>query len=366
MSANCKIKFASNNFFGVGTTMQTSTFQTAFPLANAYDKRRGLVAKFRGNFLITSENNLLYINDGSDKTVSIAVGEYTAAALATEIQTKLNAASSNWEFSHLAQYRFRLIRTSGGYTVRLSEQSNAVWDTIGYTGIVDTVNVNLNADELRIHGEEFIFLDLKYHHTINCVAIFAPINETLKLSPSATVKIQGNNINDWTSPTTSVDLKISESGAFAFPDESHRYWRLSIKDRENTGGTDALSIGYLSISSSVDLVNSSIAQGFNYNYVDNSIEMSSDFGSKYYDLRQKYFELSGQVQASFGNERRELEQFFYSTGRSDIFVISIDPQLKIFAEHGEVTKLVRFSEMPSLQNIVRDYFNVSFSVVEVV
>lgn len=361
---SCSIRFAGNNFIGAGVT--SSTFQTAYPLANIYDTRRSLIGKFRGNFLITALNNKVYINDGANKTATLANAEYTGTTLAAQIQTQLNAVSTNWTCTYsLTTFRFTIARSSGTSTLKISTTTNAAWDLIGFVGVLDLTPLSNLADEPRIHGEEFVQVDLGAPQEINFAGLIGPITESIGLSPAAEVRIQGNNINDWTAPQTNVLMDIS-GGAFGYPDTAQRFWRISIKDRKNTLGPNALSISYMSISTAVKFEVTNIANGFSIRTVDPSLPILSENGTAYFFTKPKYWSLNGNIQIVVGDERRDLEQFFYSAAISQPFFISIDPLLKSFETQIEVTKFVRFTSPPSLQHVIKDYFTASFDVSEAV
>lgn len=365
-TTNTRIKFANNNLIDADATLTSSTFATAQPLTNIYDSRRGVYGSPRGNFLVESTNCKLYINDGSNKTITLTQAEYTGATLASHIQTQLNASSSNWTCTYSSStYKFTIDRSSGTETLRMTQTTDAAWDLIGFTGVTD-VSATYTSDEPRIHSSEWIKIDLGASQEVNLVGLVGPVGEGLGLSSSATVKIQGNNIDSWSSPTVNETLELSDIGAFAYPDATHRYWRILITDRTNTGGPTAIKLGYVSISTAIDLTTVNIGNGFTTGYIDNSDVFVSDSGAKYFNVKPRPWYLSGDLQAAFGSQRRELEQFFFDYGITEPFFMSIDPTLGVFDYQHEVTKLVRFSSMPSLSHIIRDYFNVSIDVEEVI
>lgn len=361
---SCSIRFADNNFIGAGVT--SSTFQTAYPLANIYDTRRSLVGKFRGNFLITAANNKVYINDGADKTATLASAEYTGTTLAAQIQTQLNTVSTNWTCTYSATtYKFTIARSSGTSILKINTTTAAAWDLIGFTGALDIATATSEADESRIHGEEFVQVDLGAPQEINFAGLICPINLPIGLSANAEVRIQGNNIDDWAAPQTNVIMQVS-GGAFGYPDTSHRYWRIVIRDRENPGGPNALSISYMSISTAVKFETTNINNGFTISTIDPSMPIVSENGTTYFYSKPKYWALDGNIQLVIGDERRALEQFFYNSAIATPFFVSIDPLLHNFESQIEVTKFVRFTNPPSLQHVLKDYFTASFSVVEAV
>lgn len=359
-----RIRFANNNF--VGSALTSSTFNASYPAANIYNTRRGVFGRFRGNFIVSADENKIYINDGSDKTATLTSAEYTGTTLASHIQTQLNAVSTNWTCTYsTSTYKFTIDRTAGAKILRFSVTAQAVWDMLGYTVATDT-SALITSDESRIHHYEYVKLDLGVNQTIGFVGIIGPINEAFGLSESADVRIQGNNIDTWAAPATDIALTVGHTGAFATPDTAHRYWRLLIKDRGNAGGPDALKISYLSISTAITFEQTSISNGFDVSYVDNTTVFSSENGTKYFDTRPKYWALTGQIQFVLGDERREVEQFIYDAGVSVPFFMSIDPKLMTFESHSEATKFVRFTQAPSLTHIIRDYFTTSLAVEEAV
>jgi hypothetical protein len=360
------MRFGNNNFVNTDNFLASSTFNSSYPIANIYDTRRGVYGSFRGNFIVTTGENNLYINDGTDKTITLTSAEYTGTTLAAHIQTQLNASSSNWTCTYSATtYKFTIDRSSGTKIIRLSVLTDAVWDMIGFTAATDTA-APYTSDAARIHHYEYLTIDLGINQEIGFVGLIGPINEKLGLSGTADVRIQGNNLNTWAAPATDVPLTIGGTGAFAFPDTSHRYWRLLVKDRGNPGGPAALKISYLSISTAVKFAVTSIANGFSVQYLDNSTVLVSENGTKYFDTRPKIWTLGGEIQIVYSDERRDLEQFFYDSGISQPFFVSIDPGLLVFEGHSEATKFVRFTDTPSLTHVIRDYFTASIAMEEVV
>lgn len=132
---NHRIRFMRNNLISLSVNSFTfSSETTGFEAANVLNTNRSETWKPSGNFTIDSTNNIIYINDGSNKDIAITEGNYaTPDLMATEIQTKLNASSSNWTVSYDTgggTFKFTISNTSS-VTLRLSSTTNAVWDTIG-------------------------------------------------------------------------------------------------------------------------------------------------------------------------------------------------------------------------------------------
>ena len=119
------VRFMNNNFLERSFTF--SSEQASFPGSNLVNTSRSGVWKPAGNFEVKSTNKNIYINDGADKTVTLTEGSYTYATLAAHIQTRLNAASSNWTctYDNVLTFKFTITRSSGTKVLRKSQTTNA-------------------------------------------------------------------------------------------------------------------------------------------------------------------------------------------------------------------------------------------------
>ena len=208
-----------------------SSETTGFEAANALDDFRSSLWKPTGYFDITSSVNKLYFNDGSDRTATIVVAGYTTPALlATQIQTQMNSVSSGYTVSYDSAgetYKFTIARATS-FTLQLSNQSSAIWSTIGFTGTTNQSGASHSANEQRNHTNEFLTFDLGYQAPIDFLGVVGPAGSQFPVSTNATVTLQGNNINDFTSPPFSQTLSVTSKGIFEFFDNSsdnrYRFW----------------------------------------------------------------------------------------------------------------------------------------------
>ena len=76
---NCRIRFMDNNYAmkPTITTSYSSQLSSTYAFSNSLDEFRSKVWRTAGFFEITSSNNKLYINDGSNKTATITAQNYT-------------------------------------------------------------------------------------------------------------------------------------------------------------------------------------------------------------------------------------------------------------------------------------------------
>lgn len=363
------LRFMANNF--LESTMTYSSQVTAFPATNSINTSRSRVWKFGGNFEIISSNKKIYINDGSDKTITLTEGSYTYSTLASHIQTQLNASSSNWTctYNNSATFKFTINRSSGTAVLRLSVTTDASWDTLGYTGTSDRSTPAFVADEQRNHTSEWIKCDLGVPQLATFVGIISGIDEIFSLSEEASVKIQANNIDYWVSPPVDVTVDIGDISAMKILDDdvvsNYRYYRVQIIDRRNYLGPEGMRIAYIYVGDHTTITTSNMARGFSKELTDPSNVLQSESGALFFETKPRYLTISGaQVQLLSGDERRELEQLFYDLGVRTPFFVSIDPGEEVTGTLEELTRFVVMTRSPTLEHIIRDYYNISFEMRE--
>lgn len=90
-----------------------------------------------GHKVVAAQNDRIDFNDGSNKTATVAPGDYTNPAdLATAVATALNAVSTNWTCTYSSTTRkFTIDRTSGTKNLRWNSGTNVglgIHLTLGY------------------------------------------------------------------------------------------------------------------------------------------------------------------------------------------------------------------------------------------
>lgn len=370
---NKNIRFMENNFAElISASITKSSELTAFPFSNAINKFRSLVWKPSGLFEITSSNCTLYINDGTNKTVTITTGNYTTPdLLAAEIQTKLNASSANWTVQYdtlTGDYRFKISNT-GSVTLRLSQTSNAIWNTIGYTTSADIVSTSFFATEQRNHTSEYCIFDMGYSAEILFFSVISPLDEVFSISNSATITLEASNLNQWSSPPLSITLTRNDFGIYQFldhiTDTKYRFWRFKIVDKYNPRGPEGISIGHIYIGDYITLDSRSVKKEFSKKVVDNSEQVQSENGTLYFNRKPKYTSFSSLVIPYIPRSDKDtLEQMFFNLGKTTPFFISLDPTLMISDELSEFTKYVVFTEEPNFQHVFSDKFDMTLQLKE--
>lgn len=372
MTINHRARFMGNNIAETGT-MTYSGEQALYPMTNVLNALRSRVGKFAGNFEVKSSNKKLYINDGSDKTVTLTEASYAGgAALASHVQTQLNAASSGWTVSYsTTTYKFTIARGAGG-TLRFSQTTDAAWDTLGYTGTGDVSATSHVADEQRNHTSEWIKWDLGLAQEVTFFAAIGRIESAFGLSESATVRLRANSVDSWSTPPLDVTITPHDRGLMRFLDDvedtTYRYWLFEIVDRLNTRGPEGIEIGHVYLGDHITFAATSVQQGaFEKATIDPSEEVQTESGARFFLKRPKYDALSGMGVALVPeSERRAVESLFRKVGRSTPFYFSLDPALQITSELQDLTAYVTFGSEPKFPHVFRGYFNISLDLREAV
>lgn len=374
-STNCRIRFMDNNLAELTSgSINYSSELAAFPGSNTINKFRSKVWKPSGYFLITANSNdKIYINDGSNKTVTISAGEYTPADLATEIQTQLNSSSSGWTFDYdntAGEYKFRFAHGSA-HTLRFSQTTEAAWSDLGFVLSSDeTISTERKADEQRNHMYEYITYDLGYNAKIEFFAVISPLDEEFSISEHATIKIQANNLNDFSSPPLDVTLSRTGSGIFYFFDEiadsGFRFWKFYFEDKYNTNGPEGFSLSYVYLGDYTTLTTTNLQSGFIKTIQDPSLSTESEGGAIYFDRKTKFVRISnGQIALLDTAGRDALEQLFFDFGTTTPFFISLDPRNSVSSTLPDFTKYVVFENSPVFTHVKAQYFNMNLSFREV-
>ena len=369
MSAVTKqIRFADSNLIP-DATLTASSAQSSFPVANVYEVHRSIVWSPNGNFTITASNQELYINDGSDVTVSVTTGDYDGpAALATQIQTDLNAASSGWTCTWSSTTRLFTIANSGSVTIRQTQTTNAIWSTLGFTGGTDDTGTSFVADESRNHTGETLTIDLGASVECDFFAVVGPLTEIFAGSSSATIKIQGNSADSWASPPLDVALTWSNVGLFEFLDSNasrtYRYWRFYFEDKTNTVGPTGFNFGHMYLGS-YKTVSTTVASGFTKGTVDPSLEFLSDAGARWFSEKPKYQTFQGcTIEATTHADHLTLLQIVRDNGRVTPFYLSLDPSIAASTNQADLTKYGHFETDPSFGNLILDRYSMTFDFRE--
>lgn len=372
---NYRIRFMANNLAAL--TVNDFSFSSEIPgfeAVNALDNFRSSTWKPAGYFeILAGSNDKLYINDGSNKTITVTAGGYiSAAALGTQIATQLNAVSSGWGVDYdtiPGTFMFRFTRSSPG-TIRLSQTTNAIWNTLGFTSAIDQTGLILNANEQRNHTFEFFNFDFGYQATISFLGMIGAVSSVFGISSTGIITLEGNNINDFTMPPFSKTATVTDRGVFTFnisdTDASYRFWRLRIRDIYNPVGPQ-MEIGGIYMGDFQTLQGRNISTGFVDKLIDPSTASESEAGVIYFDKRTKYTSLNGlNLRYLENDDRLIIKDLFNTVGKTDPFYVSLDPLSTLNDDITEFTKFVIFMDEPQFTNVGANRFSTTLNLREMI
>lgn len=215
--------------------------------------------------------------------------------------------------------------------------------------------------------EEIIY-DFVYQSPVGFVGLIGPHEEEFGLTLSAVVTIEGNNVNDWTTPPFSQVLSVTDDGALAFLDTdneppSYRFWRITIDDSTSPG--TAVSLGHLYLGDYQTLSQRNVQKGFSRTITDPAKTFKSENGALFFDQKTKYLEFTG-VSIGFLDpiDKADLEVMFSEFGISRPMFISFDPTLKVSTDINELTRFMIFRDRPFFKQIKTDVYTMALQLRE--
>lgn len=356
-TAATNARFSFNNYLE-SPFLESSGDKAGYPAANIYHALRGKLWKPSNVYEIHAKNCKVYINAA---TYTLAVGTYTSATLITEFNLKCTAAGAVLSLGDGDRWR---ITFGASKTLNISNQTDSIWDTLGFLGTTDRTGTILQGDKPRYNTGSWLKIDLGLPQECNFAAIIGEANSIFG-SSTATIKLQGNNLDYWLDPLpVDLEMEVSDQGAFIAPVDAQqcRFWRIFIDDRGNNDAKYA--VAYLG--SSVIPQNTNIATGFNRNREDQSVRLYSEAGALYVDRRPKVMSLSSLgVQFLKDDELIEMEQLFYDLGVENPFFLCIDPQKQVSGSLAQMTHYVAVTSPLQLQHVLRGYYNLAVELREV-
>lgn len=372
MSASTKnIRFMTNNLNSATTLSSSSGALTTF--ANTYDERRAVYGRFNYYFNVESDNKKIYINDGSDKTVTLSEGLYTGAGLATEVQTQLNTSSSGWTISYNTSTKVFTISNTGSVTLRFTQTTDQAWSMLGFTsGAADDTDTSWTGSAVA-YWNIYITWDLGTATTVDFFAAITPPNCNFFASSNATLQLLANTTDSWVSPAQTFSLTRTSDGVFVFLDAeastSYRYWQFRINDPGvsdfSTEWITGMPLSHIYIGQYQELSSAFTSQGFSKGVIDRDLVFESSEGARYRVKKHKRKTLDNvSVRGLTDADRATIEQIYYDQGLYEPFYISLDPMLDVSTDHSVLTKYVTFGKEPQVVNIIRDRYDAYMDFVE--
>jgi hypothetical protein len=374
------VRLFDENFIDpdVVSNADVSSEQAAFPAMNAYNKqRRSKVYRSNGYWKVISGENTIIFRETTavDLTATITAGEYTSTT------SFLAAVKSALEVPGASTYTVSVDTTSGKIKIASNGAGGGgilelIWSDPGSLDIAamlgfDTVDstgaLTYTADALRIHTEEWFLWDMGISSNPTGFIVVGPRNRPIKISPSATIKLQGNETNTWASPSYETTVPYDDRvflvmDAAGLHTEALRYWRFQIIDKDNPNLY--IEIGAIFLGSFYSTTRGQAQFPFGSAMVDRSSTVLSEGGQTFSDIREKTqsFDLSWTGLTLVELER--LVRIFDVLGTSVPMFVAFDPDSWFSSDATYYVRYVKFASEPSYQLISPNNFSLNMNLLE--
>lgn len=258
-----------------------------------------------GYWNITASENKLYFKDNGavSRTATITVGEYDGDSLAAEIETQMEAQTSDTftvAYSTTTK-KFTITDNTGTYELTCTSTTNAIWSHIGFSTAADkTGAAAYTSDNIRIHNYAAVVLESgdTSARTVTSVALIG-LNVT---STYQVMKLQRWTGSAWEDKGNfSYDYTTGMAIVFVSSSSSVK-WRILIRDWQN-------SAGYIQFGHIIPGYYEELSRGYEYGAT-NDIE----------DTSQHQFSKTGHVNVIVGYQTkvRAVEYDLMETDREKI------------------------------------------------
>jgi hypothetical protein len=358
------VRYMTENFVDadVISNRVASSAQSAFPVSNIENKqRRSKVWRTNGYWNIEAGVNDVIIfqeTAATPLTATIADAEYTSStAFFAAIKTALEAAgASTYTVAHSSELKisitsdgagggniFELLTTSGSFTAE---------DEIGFSSATDfTGALTYTGDFLKIHGSEgeWIRWDMGISSNPQAFILTGPRNRELKISPTATIKLQGNETNSWASPSyeqtlTYDDSVIIQSSTTGLHTEALRYWRINIIDQNPLG---YIEIGAAFLGDYTIPTQGKAQFPFQSQYVDRTETLFSEGGQTFSEIREQSQSFAIRWQFLNVADIETWDEVFAEFGTGVPFFIQYDIDAVFNSKTNKSVRYVKFQRAPA-------------------
>ena len=346
---------AFENYLDNANDVSTSSENSTFPATNITGDRRVKVWRSNGYYNVTSSNNEILFNEGgSDVTATITAAEYTSgSSFLSAVESAMEAASPNTR-NYTVSYdattgKIRIAVTSGTFEVKWGSSSAA--DMLGFDPTDDSGASAYIADALRLHTNEFVLVDLGIASIPYAFIAINQRNESIPLSPNATLTIEGNSTNTFSTTQFSQTLTydnsaIAYSNLSGFAAVGYRYWRFNVVDRDN--GNGYVSISKLFLGDVFNPSRGAMQFGARFSHIDDSITSFAIGGQSFSEIRSQSESFGIRYFGLTNAEKEQLETVFREKGTHTKFFMVIDNTAEAMTTDNEYyIRYVKFASPPT-------------------
>lgn len=355
-----------------------SSEQTAFPATNLYNAaRRSKVWRSNGYWEITASNNVIIFQETTsvNLTATVAAANYTSTTtFLAAIKTALEAAGDSTYTVAQDTTTGKIKITSNGagggniFSLMWSHASTTMESVLGFSNASDdTGALTYTADVLKIHTSEWLKWDLGISSNPKSFVMIGQRNSAIKITPSATLTLQGNETDAWTTPSYSQTLTYNDAtialhSSTGLHTEALRYWRLLISDQSNANLY--VEIGAIYLGDVFEPTYGAVQFPFNGTYKDLSTTSYSEGGQSFSDVLEQTEEFSVDWFGLIKTEKETIDSHFADVGTHYPFFIALDPNNAISSINDYYTRYVKYASDPLYSLESPGIFSMSMSLRE--
>ncbi len=354
-----------------------SSQQTSFPASNLYNaQRRSKVWRSNGFFQVESGSNTIIFREtvGVDLTATVTAGDYTSTStFIAAVKAALDAAgAATYTVTQNSNYKFVISSDLGGgatvfQLMWTDSDSASMAGILGFsTSVDDTGASTYTADSLKITTGEWLLWDMGISTNPQAFVMTGPRNASLKISPTATIKLQGNETDSWGSPSyeatlTYDDEVITKFSSTGLHTEGLRYWRLLIVDQNPLG---YIELGVVYLGDYFEPTRGKVQYPMESVFIDRSETVFSEGGQSFSDVRQKsqYFSVTvvGLQIADIERYRQIFDE--YQIARP--FFVSLDKDAVYSSDANRMVRFCKWESPPSYRLESPDNFTMIMTLRE--
>lgn len=385
-SVNCAL-VVDQNLIDQRNSFSYSSQQTAYPATNAMDvNHRARTWRTQGYWRIVTGANGLVIRDataGSDLTASVALGTYASDTLFfAALKAALEAVSdSTFTITRDATTNAITITAALGgaathFLIRGAAAGSTIAPTLGFALTNISGSLSYVADVVKLHTEEFLIVDFGSPVSPTALFCFSDQSRAIRISPSATVRLQGNatdSVLAWDTPQVDVAVSVEDQGlgvvnrygmggSSAAAGTACRYWKLKIQDASNAFGH--IELGAVVLGTHIALSRGNAVFPLQVNGQDLSQRQFSEGGQLLTSKRAQTRTLRLNWEGLTASEFDEVDEVFNTFGTHSAFAISLDESGAFSTNIMRYAKLVRMEAEPSDQLVSPNNWACSWSLRE--
>lgn len=332
-----------------------------YPAENAYNvERRRRTWRTDGHFDITSANNTLVFREsvGVDLTAAVTTASYASDSLFfAALKSALEAAGASTYTVSRDATTDRIKITSNGaggggvFQLILTDGDSAgMAAVLGYSTSANlTGALTYEADLVRLHTSEYLLWDLGIPSSPTGFIGLVGRNENLSFSGSAVIRLQGNETNNFSSPTFSQDVELTDNTLHLINEDGFnadplRYWRLYFEDKDNAQGY--LELGAVCLGEHLTTTRGCPVFPLTASMEDRTEVFFSENGRTVVAGKPKYMSYSvdwaGLDKPSFETLQTHWDQYGLQTS----FFLAMDKEEAFSTDQGKWCKLVKFASPP--------------------